>query len=278
MFAEYGVSINSCPFVMRVSLSFGVSEKALTIGFLVPSVVFWSSGFTKESLALTMILLGTVAILDLIEKRKIWYVLLAVSVFVVAFKIKYYVVVPYLGLFLLVLWQRSGVRKYGQWTMAPFLVVLLTLSVISHPNLHLGRFYEAVTNSNAIIVTKDGSDVSPVFPSLGEGWYWLVLYAPKAFFLGLFRPFVWEADNVLELIQAVERAILSVLTIWGGSILFFQRTRFSFIGYAACVFVVLVAVVVAYSVPNFGSISRYSCMYVPFWITLVVSPILKKYE
>jgi hypothetical protein len=196
----------------------------------------------------------------------------------VAFKIKYYIVVPYLGFFILVLLQRIGVKKYGQWTMIPFVFGLMVLSVISHPNLHWNRFYEAVSNSNALIVAKDGKGISPVFPSIHDGWYWLILYAPKAFFLGLFRPFVWESGNMLQVIQGMERAILFVLTIWGGIIIFFQRRRFSFIGYASCGFVILVSVVVAYSVPNFGSISRYSCMYVPFWITLVVTPILRKYE
>lgn len=265
-------------FVISVPPFLQVSSKALIFGFLVPSVMFWSSGFTKESLSLSMLLMGVSTIMAFLKEKRWGYLVFSILLFIVAFKIKYYVVVPFLILFALLLWHRYGRKKYGVWSFIPLGVFLVVIAVMSHPNLHWGRFYEAVLESNELMLSKKSDDIESQFSNLSEGWWWLFLYAPKAFFLGLFRPFIWESDNCLQLIQAVERAVLFLLTMWSLMVLLSSRLRLKFEGVLTGAFVFAVMVVVAYSVPNFGSISRYSCMVIPFWVSLILTPIFKKYE
>jgi hypothetical protein len=100
---------------------------------------------------------------------------------------------------------------------------------------------------------------------------WSVLYqAPKALISGLFRPFLWEAWNVFQVLVAVENLILAALFLTS-----IPRWKEIFTGgnsllvLSVLVYVVLLCVFLALSTPNFGTLVRYRVGFLPFFVLLM---------
>jgi hypothetical protein len=88
---------------------------------------------------------------------------------------------------------------------------------------------------------------------------------PSAIITVLFRPFPWEADSILSLLQSMEGIALAGLCVWrikslAGSF----RYMFSNVYLRFIVFYIVVFVIVFTFVLNFGILVRQRTMVLPF--------------
>ncbi|MDA3890624.1 MAG: hypothetical protein PF517_03055 [Salinivirgaceae bacterium] len=96
---------------------------------------------------------------------------------------------------------------------------------------------------------------------------------PKALTAGLFRPFIWEANNVLMLVSGVEGII--ILIIFGFVLKitrissFFRNTFKQPILMGLLVFTITFAFFVGLTTANFGAMVRYRIPVLPFFLIIL---------
>ncbi len=135
--------------VTRLSLCFNNTSRAAVISLLLwPSVVFWSSGLLKESLAMGSVGLMVGGLLSLIFGKRLSVVQFALMLLGILFlwRIKYYVAVPLIMASFAVLIS-SLLRGKSWWVFvgggALVLFVAYWLS-LSHPYLQAPRILQAL--------------------------------------------------------------------------------------------------------------------------------------
>lgn len=240
--------------------------------FLVPSVLFWSTGVVKEPiifLGLGMIFHG----LRVISKFHLSSLLILVGAFLI-FQIK-----PYIILSLLVAWLlhlilsiwRSQLWRIG--VLIIFMMILLgarqsafferqvsgwSLSLLEERLMELQESQientERYSGSGYVIYGWD--DASPLVVARAGG---------EAFLTGLLRPFIWEAKKPINLLSAGENLVISILLL---SLLWKSLRSGVEWSYAApqviLIWIVIFLVIVGLTSFNFGTLTRYRCIVMPF--------------
>lgn len=253
---------------------------ASCIAFLfLPSVVFWSSGAIKESLAMAGLFILTTLFLKLWVNERVSFlsVLLSGICMIVVFKLKYY----YLAVFVPVtvsslIAQRISARFKIEslWKQVLLLAGLLTGGFVAvtflHPNFSLSRIPEIIVLNNAAFMEVCSPDDVIHFYNLQPTWSSMLINTPWAFVSGLFRPFVWEANTVFKVVTGVENLVLLTLTIF--SVPFLKgilRTPHRLLLIAMILYCAVLSSLLALSTPNFGTLARYGVGYLPFVALLV---------
>jgi hypothetical protein len=246
----------------------------------VPSFVFWSSGLIKEAVVVAgfgWTLFGLH--LWIRENRPV-----AGWALIVAGTLPMLLVKPYI-LFPTVLaggcwyyWMRS--LKKGRVRIRPLRLAIAALLAVGGIVL-LGQYFPeyALDNltSRALSLQQLGHRGGSAFELPGEapgsvtGQF---LYAPAALLTALFRPLIFEVHNVPALVNAIETTVLTLLF----ARLLLTRS-FSRIGsdiasnpflIFCVVFVVAFGIAVGLASSNLGTLSRYRCPLVPFFVVLLL--------
>ncbi len=259
--------------------------KASFIAFLLfPSVVFWSSGVIKESLATGAICLALGYYLELFKERN--YSLLPVAILLLslalAYGLKYYYfifLIPPLAsnLFVQTLSSKLQLRNNDLLKTALWVLVLGTITLSAsfvHPNFYISRIAEVVSSHHDQFVAKsDPEDIihyNDLSPEIGR----VLANAPLALISSLYRPLPWEANGMMKLSAALENVLLLSLTIL---CLFYWkswRVRNSLLlVYSLAFYVFAMATFLALSAPNFGTLARYRVGFLPFFVLLLLSGI-----
>lgn len=255
----------------------------------VPSVVFWGSGLLKDTVTLAFAGMSTFCFYKiLIEKRiSIGYLVLLVVSFYVIYSIKKYILISLvIGL---IVWIASRfyfqVRSYMLRILLVPIVLIVSLAItyvsISKITEDDARYsLENIAQTSKITAydirygwgarTGDGSGYS--LGELDGSWQSMILVAPGAVNVSLFRPYLWEANNPLMALSALESFITLLATI-----LVFIQVR-SYLFYyirAEVIFCLVFALIFAFGVGassyNFGTLSRYKIPLLPFyWSALAI--------
>lgn len=242
-----------------------------------PSVVFWSSGIIKESIALGAMMLLIKLLIDwllirVIDWRKITVGLLLIWL---VWHLKYY----YLGIFLIVtvpliitdLFSKKYTLKVNTYIIYTFFFVLqIGLVSLMHPNFNLSNVIEVIVDNHNLYVLKSQSDQFIHFIDLKATWLSIGYNFPLATWSGLFRMGIWEADQPLEYMLGLENLILLFFTLTA----VFQRLKlknnlYKLLLLTAVLYVILLAGFLALSAPNFGTLARYRVGYLPVMIFLI---------
>jgi hypothetical protein len=257
-------------------------RSAIVFCFLfIPSVVFWSSGIVKESIALASLFCLVSYFIGLYKNNKLewWQWLTSIICLWLLYNLKYYylaVVMPVMITTivvqrLFVYWpKRSFTQEVLLW-LAIFCTSSLLVTQL-HPNFYPSRFLSVIYNNYLAFIANSAPEDVIHFQSLSENWISVVLLSPWAFVSGLFRPFIWESTNALQTIAALENTLFLVLTISSlpalkkisihpERILLFATLVYCFV---LCVFLTL-------STPNFGTLIRYRVGFLSFFIFLTTS-------
>ena len=267
-------------FFQKVAITFPGSKLAAAIAFLFfPSIVFWSSGIIKESLALAgLFLLSRVSLTLLTNSKPFWWEwILALGSAIVVWNLKYYwmaVFVPVALTTLLIHFITQGKElktgiKILLWIIA-FLLFCFGVTLV-HPNFYLENFLQVlVENYNQFIrISPQGS---VIYYQLEPSWWSVFLNSPLALVSGLFRPFIWEGSNFLQVIVAIENLFIFIL---------FATTfiRFRSIGqsphrlliFSVVVYIVILCVFLSLSTPNLGTLARYKVGFQPFLVFILLA-------
>ncbi|MDQ3051266.1 MAG: hypothetical protein M3Q95_10315 [Bacteroidota bacterium] len=257
-------------------------EMAIAILFI-PSVFFWGSGVMKDTITLSCIGYYTYSFYWIFIKKQ-YNIGNFVAIFISTYLIL--MIKPYIVFALLpgsLLWfvnvNIGNIKNTViRFMVGPFLFSIAMgggyLLLISMSNLLGGYAVEnvlekAVITSNDLKADYYGGnsfdigDFEPTVPSM-------LAKAPEAIVAAIFRPYLWEARNIVMLISGFESVFLIFITL---SILWRLRLYGVFpmavkspLLTFSLIFSLFFAFSVGISTSNFGSLVRYRIPILPFYL------------
>ncbi len=265
--------------VRMITLHFPRLQWAATISFLFfPSVVFWSSGVIKESLAFGGLCFLSGFLLVLFTKgrpRFLDYILAAVSLYLLL-NLKYYwaaVFFPSVGTAWLVkFWPQHrywSITKLTSIWLALFVTTCLLVSRL-HPNFHFQNFLEVIKINHDAFVAFSQQTLYIHFYRLEATWTSIVMNAPWALLSGLVRPFLFEARTSLQVLGGLENLILLVLLLFQIFRVQVPSGNNRLIFFSLVTYVSVLCIFLALSTPNFGTLSRYRIGFLPYFVFLLM--------
>lgn len=281
-------------FGFKAHLPRTLHRRALAASLLIPSLVFWTAGILKESVAVAGLGLMFFTIARLIKTPSLnpWLLGIgALGALMAAFS-KSYVFFPLaIGGAVWFFAERSK-QAYGiiQWKLR---YVSLGGVLVIVALLGLGRLFPSYSLHNLAEETSQlqhaytkinaGSTIQMNEVRVEDGGFRGQLQnAPIAFVSSLFRPFIFEARNAAMLINSLETSALILLALMviarrgvGGSI---KMARKEPLLVFCVVYVFVFSVSVGLAAPNLGTLSRYRVpMLPPYWfLLLALLPLSKK--
>ncbi len=244
----------------------------------VPSVLIWSSGILKDSLTFAFALLAVVSLYNLFVKPHQWFRYLAYLLFsaFIILSIKPYIFYALLAasiVWLLAAYTLRIKSSFVRVFIMPLLAILFVVAGIftfSRLGNVVGGEYQSVDAlaQRAYIIQEDLSrdiyggnsfDIGGFEPSVGG----MLSKAPQAIIAGLYRPFLWEAGNVLLL--------LSLFIIFRVGPLNFMRqlSKEPFLIFAI-VFAIVLSFFIGLTTANFGALVRYRIPMLPFFVFMLL--------
>jgi len=268
--------------LVKVIIRLGASLRLpATIGFLFfPSVVFWSSGLIKESLAMASLFFLTSIFLKvwMRERLRFWeWILIPLSLWLL-WNLKYYylaVFLPVVSACLVVnllfserLKFKPPVYRIFIWCMV-FLIPLIGVSLV-RPNFYPERLLHVIlSNYEEFHAISDANDLI-YYNNLQPTVESILRNAPWALFSGLYRPWPWEAGTVFQVFISIENILLLILSCTAlGKVKQMVRSPNGMLLFSIALYVVMLCVFLALSTPNFGTLSRYRVGFLPFFFLLI---------
>lgn len=274
--------------VCNISAAFPKARGPAIAAFLfMPSVVFWTSGVLKESVAMgSLFFLAGFFVKVWIGKRPspLDLIIAAIALWLL-WSLKYY----YAGVFGAVGISALAYRfifsdRLGTWTEVGWLTLLcLAGAIVSllHPNFHSGRLLQVIVeNNNAYVAASDTGDVM-AFRGLEPSVTSVLLNAPWAILSGLFRPFVWEASGGPQVLAALENMVILIVSVAAiAKIRGYAASPDRLLTFVVVVYVCAMAVFLTLSAPNFGTLSRFRSGYISFFVFLVLfdNPLVRRIQ
>lgn len=203
-----------------------------------------------------------------------WYhILLAIISVWLLYNLKYYYLAVLLPILIVsLLYQKFIYRLLKNRSFGVEVLAWLTLFFVSmlfviqlHPNFYLHRFLGVIYNNYLDFVTFSQPGDVMLFPNLKESWSSVFINIPWALISGLFRPFIWEVSNTLQLLASVENLLLVFITITAIPSLFtFNKRTDRVLIFSILVYCFILCVFLTLSTPNFGTLIRYRVGFIPF--------------
>jgi hypothetical protein len=249
----------------------------------IPSVIFWGSGILKDTVTLSLVGIATYECNRLfIQKRFsiLHLIILIVSLYFV-YEVRKFLLQAFLPAALLWIFfsnlntLRSTIAKA---TLLPaILVAIILVSYWSIKKVGEGdRRYALEKLSQTSRTTAydirywTGREAGSGY-SLGEldgSFASMLLLAPAAINVSLFRPYLWEVNNVLMLFSSLEALVMLIITgtlIARRPVSFFRS--FSDPSVLFCfAFSITFAFAAGVSTYNFGSLARYKIQMLPYYL------------
>jgi hypothetical protein len=198
--------------------------------------------------------------------------------------LKIYILLAYLPFFMLFLFLKNVQSiqfKFFRYLFAPVIIVLTVYSftsILSSYNDELGAYaVEDLTSSishlNKVIKVRNGREDAASNFSLGEKFdgtfKGLIKIAPVAVATTFFRPFIWEAHKISQLMAALESLLLMFFTgyvlLKGGIFNFFKNVLTDPLIMYCFLFAVVFGLFIGASTLNFGTLVRYKIPCLPFY-------------
>lgn len=239
--------------------------------FLFPSILFWSSGLLKETLAMAAIYYLTAVLIQLLGGAKVRLVQWALAFLSlwIGWSTKYYwlgiFVAAWLSsLFVFLLTRNTKIsqRKSVLGWLGVFLLLAAAAS-FAHPNFHLERVMEVIVSNHDLSALQSKGNNYIHYYDLLPTVASMAVNSPWALFSALFRPLPFEATGLPSVLASLENLIILVLAV---SYLASARKKSPSFAIPLIVFSVVLCVFLALSTPNFGTLSRYRVGFLPFLI------------
>ena len=264
--------------VQKMTFAFPGNKLAAVIAFLFfPSVVFWSSGIIKESLAMAGLFLLSGLCITLLTNRKVlwWEWMLAVLALPVVWNLKYYWIAVFMPVAVTTIVVHLTTKRLSMnfkiMIWATSFAMLCLMVTLVHPNFYLENFLNVLLeNYKQFIRISPADDV--VYYSLEPTWWSVFLNSPLALLSGLFRPFIWEATNVLQVIVAIENFFVLGLFISSLSkIKVFAKSSNRLLIVSTLAYILILCLFLSLSTPNLGTLARYKVGFQPFFIFILLA-------
>lgn len=271
--------------VYRELFPVDLHRRALMGVLLVPSVVFWSSGFAKEAFAVGALGWVTLGVHRINGGKYVVGILLLLPS-VIIWLTKAYILFPLVvaaGVW--VFWQKtkntSGRLQLVVASPIYFaLCVALALGALvllnqAFPEYGFDHFTENLARQHDAGQGAGGGSYFTVDADLGRrSLGGQLVSAPLALVSSLFRPFIFEVRNPLMLFSALENTVMLILLLrairssWGSVLRTILDTPLLLFSLA---FVIIFGVAVGLVTTNMGTLSRYRLPLMPFYVTMVLA-------
>ena len=241
----------------------------------VPTTIFWTSGLLKESICFGLLCFLIGNYLDfLFKKHKTKSIVVSLIASYVLYAIKFY----YLGAFLLVTVsvysskQLSDYLHLKIWVLKSIvsLSVLIIMALLANAltiKIYTVGILDLIYNNH--IMFRDTHVINFNFEGLIEYDYFSFLpYLHKALLHGLFMPLPNFTHSFFEWVEAATNFFTLILFIISCFLVVKNRADYSkteyYILITILVYVMISALAIGFSTPNWGSLARYKVMYFPF--------------
>ena len=241
-----------------------------------PSIIFWSSGLIKETLALAGIYFIAGLFLKFIHQQKVMWFEWSIALygFYVAWNLKYYwtalfgaVVFTYVVVFFLSK-KVSFFKKYKTLSWFAIFTFLCGMASLLHPNFYLHRFLQVLITNHDDFIRISADDGLIHFYNLHASWTSVMLNSPWALFSGLLRPFVWEASGMTAMLASLENLVIAILLL-SALTGFRMKSPHRLLLFSTIMYITLLCIFLSLSTPNLGTLSRYRVGFLPFLIFMI---------
>jgi len=263
-------------------------SRNLAYGILfMPSVIFWGSGILKDSFTLAAACYFIVATNDIIQKKKgflLHLIILMISGFIIV-SIK-----PYILIILLpgnlVWFFYTKIKKikntFFRYIIVPFVYLAVGLGsywVLTALGDRLGKFSPERALETAVVTQQDLQQDYYDGNSFDIGQFEatptsIISKFPAAVVAGLYRPFIWEANNGVMLISGIENILILGLTLL---VLLRMRLRVLLklisehpVLLYSLSFSILFAFMIGLTTSNFGALVRFKIPLIPLYMGVIV--------
>jgi len=266
-----------CSYYKELSFHFAVAILYL------PSAVFWGSGLLKDTITLSCTCWLVYAIHQVFIKKEsklINIFVIAISG-MLALSIKPYIVIALMpGAISWILYQRiSNIRnkvlKYASIPLIYVASVGIGLLVMTVLGSYLDKFSLDKLINTAVVTQNDlkqdyyhgnSFDIGTLDPSVGG----LLSKFPVATIAGIYRPFLWDANNAVMLVSALENTFILAVTLYLLIRIRFKRLLGIIFNNPLLLFSLSYSLLLAYSVglstSNFGALVRFKIPYLSFFM------------
>jgi len=258
---------------------------AAIIAFLFfPSVVFWSSGITKESLSLGAMTFLVASLLGYVKlqrklnfKELIWSVLLILLLV----NLKYYYAILFLPALFAIIFTGFLVGKFRRfkskwyweipiWMLSFFIIVLI--GSLMHYNLNYDNLFDVIVENHDSYYGHSRPDNLIRFNQLKPEMSSFIENFPIAVFSGVFRPLIFEGGNFLKVIAGIENLLLLIISVISlNRLKNIFRSDDRILMLTIVLYTVALAGFLALSTPNLGTLFRYKLGFLPFYVYLLLS-------
>lgn len=269
--------------VYRISTHEMFKVKAVVIAFLFfPSVTFWCSGFSKDSIVylLTLLLIYQLFIrLKWSDSFSILRLITMVLIFLLLFNLRHFIALAVIIPFFLAIAVRFGNR----WNKRPVILYLfrfLTYAIMIIGFIVISGAEQTQALVNEAQITQSDFSQNPIYtgaryemPYIDGTPLGLLRAMPLSVFISLYRPFITEALGVNFIMNGLESLVLIILSFFfvlNKNV--FNNVRYLFkseFAIYAFIFVLLIAFMAGYTSILFGVLVRIRAIALPFFFILL---------
>jgi hypothetical protein len=263
---------------------FGSKITAVLPTLFFPSIVFWSSGVIKESIAIGS-LAGVLAILvnAYYKKSVAWLnMLLLIIGMLLLLYLKYYYAALLIVTFATIFTTRAILPKTSKTyveigSILMVFTAILGIASLSHPNFWPSRFLFVMVDNYYQFLEKSSTENVVMFNDLSPTFASFLFYGPKALFGGLFYPLWMKSFNIVKLASVIENWLILISFIF--ALRWFKlpklkNDRLLLLG--MMLFIVISAIFITFSTPNLGTLARFKIGYLLVFVTMVTGVITNR--
>lgn len=244
-----------------------VRSLALVVFCFLPTYLFWASGLLKDTLINGCLLYLSAALVMFYHTKKLkpaqW--ILTLVLFWCLLMTRHFVAGVW-SILAILLTLHQWVGRYGarvRWLVITSVLVVGAYSIrFFFIRLRPERFPITFHELYEQIVAKSAAgsiilfDLQPTWPSFLSN-------LPKSLWTGLFRPGLWEAGSVLQVLEAIQTTFF--FACFGCTLVLIRKLqKIPMTVVMVMIFVVALATLLPLATPNFGSLSRYRVSFTPF--------------
>ncbi|MCC9136240.1 hypothetical protein ACFSKU_01275 [Pontibacter silvestris] len=264
-----------------LATAFPSTKEAAVVAFLFfPSVVFWSAGLTKDAImfgsmcwlvafAVNRAHSKPVRVEEVLLLPLMLYLFVRIKIFYAALLLPLllgYLVIMGLSKFVVALKQRTV--QVAVFITAFTILVLVATQLRDF--LSIEFIVEQVFFSYEDLLQRSLHGPHMVLslkPTLAS----MVAHYPEALINAVFRPFMGESWEWLYIIMGLENLLLFILMALSLASLFRKApVKVELLYVALLLFIFVLGGIIGLSTPNFGSLSRYRVVFLPFLVYLLL--------
>ena len=255
-------------FYETIKKSFSNYLSGFFVGFLyLPGMLFWASGFSKETLAYISIF-GLITALD-IEKFTFKNIIVIILLFLVFILIKPF----YVALIIPFLINKIPLRYLQKHKLTLILLItglLISLSLIFH-KIWLYAVISYQINFSSYIDGSLDQKLITVYDHLTFDPLTMLPNLWRAFYSGFMRPLLKECFSFLCTVEAFQNLIFLSILLWGICKLFFLDKKINIFQISMIIISFTLGILTAFSFSSIGTLSRFRIFYIPWLIWIFAS-------